>query len=54
MTTEQREEFIKLAKPIIKWLNENGNPHMEVIISTKSAEVLSGEIAFECNDYIKD
>ena len=47
-------EFEAIARPLIKWLNENHNPHTSIIITTDSAEVLGGEMAFPCTDYIKD
>lgn len=54
MNKEQREEFEKLARPLIKWLNDNSHPHTTIIITPTSAEVLEGVCAFPTNDYIKD
>lgn len=47
-------EFEKLAKPLIKWLNDNGNPHMSIIITPTNAELLSGEMAFSTNEFLRD
>jgi hypothetical protein len=53
-TEEQRKEFEELCRPIIKWINNNGHPHMTAIIDTVHYELLSGEIARTIHDYIKD
>lgn len=53
-TKEKRDEFIKLAEPLIKFLNDNTNPHTTIIISTNHAEVLSGEMAHRTDRFIKD
>ncbi|HBW1670174.1 TPA: hypothetical protein MEI02_005308, partial [Klebsiella quasipneumoniae subsp. similipneumoniae] len=33
-----------VVKPVIKWLNENANPHTSVSIDATSAQLLTGEI----------
>ena len=53
-TEEQREEFDKMAKPLIKWLNDNGHPHMKIIIDPSSYEVVSGEFATQTFEFVKD
>ena len=50
---EKRLEFEDLARPLIKWLNDNHNPHTTLIITTRDAEVLSGEMVFSTNEYLK-
>lgn len=52
--TNERAEFELLAKPLIKWLNENKNPHAAIIITPTSAEVLTGEIGLETNEFLVD
>ena len=54
VTEEQFEEFRKLADPIVKWLNENFNPHVTVIIDPTHAELLSGEVSMPILEHIKD
>lgn len=39
-----KEEFEKLAKPLNEWLQKNGHPHMQIIISFDGAEVVEGKI----------
>jgi hypothetical protein len=47
-------EFETLAKPLIKYLNDNYNPHTSIHITCDSAEVVSGEMAFYTKEFIKD
>ncbi len=54
MTKEQSKEFEKLTVPLIKWLNDNTNPHAKIIVDTNSAELLHGAICLETDDYLKD
>jgi len=55
MTTDkQREEFIKLAKPLIKFLNDNFHPHTHIYIDCNSAELSEGCLAFTTEDYVRD
>lgn len=51
---EQRDQFKVLAKPLIKFLNDNCNPHASIIITCDTAEVLYGETAFYTKEYIRD
>lgn len=46
--------FKDVVKPVIKWLNENANPHALVIVNATSAELLSGEIGFNTEEFLKD
>jgi len=45
-TKEKSNEFKLLAKPLIKFLNDNYNPHCKIIIGSTSAEIVSGEMGF--------
>lgn len=51
---EKQLEFESLAKPLVKFLNDNYHPHVSIIITPDSAEILSGEMAFHTEEYIKD
>ena len=48
------DEFQALCDPLIKWLNDNANPHSKIIVTTGSAELLSGERAYHSTKFIKD
>jgi hypothetical protein len=54
VTTEQRKEFEALARPLVKFLNDNFNPHTEIVIDCDSARILSGECGVPIHDYVKD
>lgn len=54
MTPESRAEFEALARPLIKFLNDHGHPHMRIIIDNQSAEVVEGVAAFTTREYWRD
>ena len=54
MTDEQHQEFEAVTRPVIEWLNANGNPHMAIVIDPTSAVLYGGEIAYTTNDYLRD
>lgn len=54
MNEEQKKQFEEKARELMKWLNENGHPHMTIIITPTSAELLEGSIGVNTNDYIRD
>lgn len=52
-SSEQKERFELRARDLMQWLCANGNPHMTIIITTTTAELLGGEIAIHSNDYVR-
>lgn len=54
LTKRQREEFEAVARPLIKWLNENCHPHVTVIIKPGRAELTEGIYSIPIEDYIPD
>lgn len=46
--------FEDVVNPVIKWLNENANPHTSVSIDATSAQLLTGEIGIHTEEFIKD
>jgi hypothetical protein len=54
LNEEQREEFDKLVKPMVKWLNENCHPHVKVIIEGDRAELVEGVCSSIILDFIRD
>ena len=54
MTDEQHQEFEAVTRPVIEWLNANGNPYMAIVIDPTSAVLYGGEIAYTTNDYLRD
>lgn len=49
-----RTSFEDAAKPLIKWLNENANPHASVIVESDGATLYTAEIHSQVKDFIKD
>lgn len=43
-------EIEKLAKPIINWLKENGNPHTQVIITLEQLRVTEDVLGIPMKD----
>ena len=54
LTSTQHAEFCEVAKPLIKWLNDNCHPHCSIIITTTHAELLEGIAATETTEFLKD
>lgn len=46
--------FEDVVKPVIKWLNENANPHASVIVDVTNATLFIGEIGVHKEEFIKD
>lgn len=53
-TSEQIVEFETLARPLMKFLAEDCNPHTTVILDSAQAEIVAGVAAFSTDDYIKE
>ena len=54
MTDEQQDDFERLALPLIEWINKNSNPHSRIIIDQTSAELVSGDMVFYTQEFLKD
>jgi hypothetical protein len=50
----QIAEFKKIADQMIKFLNDNGHPHMKVIIDTNYAEIVEGVVVHKNDDFIRN
>ncbi len=58
MTEEEQvifqKSFEEASKPLIKWMNENGHPHMYVIVDPTGAELVEGLGNFRTDEFLKD
>ena len=54
LSKEQTTEFETLAKPLIKWLNDNTNPHASILIDVDSAQLNYGECIIHTEEFIND
>lgn len=54
LTEEQRKEFEKASRPLMKFLGANFHPHVAVIVDYSSSEILESSGAFKTEDYVQD
>jgi hypothetical protein len=54
LTKEQSDSLLEAAKPLIKWMSENCNPHNKAIVETNRVELLSEVTGIPCNEFLKD
>lgn len=56
LTIEQREEFERVIRPVMKYLGDPKvfHPHVKVIIDSGRAEIVEGIAAIVTEDYISD
>ncbi|MDU4995340.1 MAG: hypothetical protein E6265_01985 [Enterobacteriaceae bacterium] len=48
------DSFEAVTKPVIKWLNDNSNPHAIIHIYPTSATLHTGEIGYSTEEFLKD
>ena len=53
-TDEQIKEMEKLARPLIKFLNDNFHPHVSITVDPGSAELKEHSCRVVVDDYIQD
>jgi len=52
---QKNDELKEAATPLIKYLCENWHPHVKVIVTPTSVEILSGEISIpNIYEFLKD
>ena len=51
---DQREQFLELARPLMKWMSENLHPHTRAVISYDRAELDEVSLSLPIDDYILD
>ena len=54
MTDEQRMEFEQICEPLMAWLSANVHPHMTVIVTYDSAELVEGVVCHRTNKFVRD
>ncbi len=54
MTDEQKQSFETIAKSMIKWLCENCHPHVTVVVTPTTAELLEGAYVVKTDEFILD
>lgn len=48
------QTFEEVVTPVIKWLAENGHPHMSIVITNTDAELLEGKEMIVNEGFITD
>ena len=54
LTNEQKENFEKAVKPLMKYLAENHHPHVTAIVEGGRAEILEGSASVVTDEFILD
>jgi hypothetical protein len=53
-TEEDKRVFEELARPLVKFLNDRFHPHVTVIITPVSIELVEGVCAAPVIEYLRD
>ena len=54
LTREQRDEMERAAIPLLKWMNENCDPHCKVTVDQSSIHLSQQVCGVPNFDYVKD
>jgi len=52
-TSEPELTFEQAARPLIRYLARNYNPHVKVIVDATSAELVEGQIGINTKEYLR-
>ena len=53
LTKEQQQSMLQAAKPLIKWMNDNCNPHCTVRVDQTDVELTEGVARITTDEFIK-
>lgn len=55
LTENQRKEFEEVVRPVLRFLNDNCHPHVQVTITPTRAELMEGVCSTgQIFDYVED
>ena len=54
LTKEQKAALLEAAKPLMKWMNENCNPHCEAHVDQCAVVLTEGIAVQRTDEFIKD
>ena len=54
LTNKQLDEMFEAAKPLIKWMNENGHPHCTALVDTTTIELVEGIAMNRTSEFVRD
>ena len=53
MNEDKKAEFIAIAEKMMKFINENGHPHMSAVITSNCAELVEGVVCHVSDEFVK-
>lgn len=54
LTKEQIDEIAKLSEPLVKFMNDNIHPHVQIIVEPNGVHVYEGIAGVPITKFIKD
>lgn len=51
---EQREAMLEVAKPLMKWMNDNCHPHCSASVDQNTVALSEGVATHQTDEFIKD
>lgn len=54
LTAKQSDEMLEAAKPLIKWLSENCNPHCQAVVDNIGVLIMEGVAMKRTEEFLKD
>lgn len=51
---EFRQEFIRVARPLIKFMAEKCHPHMTAVVDSTDAELVEGFASYNTDEFLVD
>ena len=54
VTVQNVDDMLEAAKPLIKYIAENYHPHVTVIVTNNSVELLEGVMQANTDEFLKD
>lgn len=54
LSKEKSDELLEALKPLLKWMNENCNPHTKVIVEQARVDLLDGVVGIPTMEFVKD
>lgn len=54
LTDEQVDQLKEASKPLVKFLNENCNPHAQVVVDITGVELLQSSVTVKIEEYLND
>jgi hypothetical protein len=54
VSIKQQEEMLEAAKPLMKWIAENFNPHCKAIVGPADVELVEGLATHGTLEFVED